>query len=82
MNRTILIGLAGLLVTGMCTACNRHVTVEPELVPSLNQADWNILSAPAPAPPSQGTAPIAPAAGQPSPAAPPAPQAPVVQPPS
>ena len=82
MNRTILIGLAGLVATGMCSACNRHVTIEPESVPLLNQADWIIQSVPAPAPPSQGAGPSAPAAGQPSPAAPPAPQAPVVQPPS
>ena len=82
MNRTVLIGLAGVVVAGMCGACGRHVVVEPELVPSLNQADWIIQSVPAPAPPSGGTGPTAPAAGQPSPAAPPAPQAPGVQPPS
>ena len=81
MNRTILIGFVGFVATAMCSAC-RHVTVDPELVPSLNQADWVIRSAPAPAPLSQGTGPTAPAASQPSPAAPPAPQAPVVRPPS
>jgi len=73
MNRTTLIGLAGLVATLMCSACGRHVTIDPVVVPSRNAIDWTIQSVPAPTPPLSSAVPTAPAAGQPSPAAPPAP---------
>jgi hypothetical protein len=70
MKRSMLIGLIALTAAAFCAGCGRHVTVEPEMVPSRNARDWTIESAPAPAPSPRGEGATAPS--RPSPAAPPA----------
>lgn len=81
MNRVMLIGLSGLVAAVTLAACRRHVVIEPELVPSRNQADWTIESVPASARSAGGTGTAAPLVGEPSPTAPSPPQAPVASPP-
>ncbi len=46
MNKTTV--LAALAVIGL-SACVRHVTIDPDLVPQKNSAGWVVESAPRPA---------------------------------